>query len=145
MRALDPASKLWMPSVVTRIRITRFFVLNIWVCYIICCGCGFHTWCSILLALGDLRVHRLQRGSSTTCAHKKPASPDSELLIECYEIAGHDHKNAIQNASPPLEQRGKNETEIQIYSRKSELHRARGTPTHKNGKNHTDANIYSWA
>ncbi|KPI99579.1 hypothetical protein RR46_01268 [Papilio xuthus] len=34
-------------------------------------------------------------------------------------------------ASPPLERRGKNETEIQIYSKKSELHRARGTLTHK--------------
>lgn len=46
---------------------------------------------------------------------------------------------------PPLDRRGKNETEIQIYSRKSELHRARGTLTHKNEKNHTDANIDSGA
>ncbi|KAJ2939463.1 hypothetical protein O0L34_g10894 [Tuta absoluta] len=38
-------------------------------------------------------------------------------------------------ARPPLDERGKNETEIQIYSRKSELHRARGTLTHKNEKN----------
>lgn len=39
-------------------------------------------------------------------------------------------------ARPPLDRRGKNETEIQIYSRKSELHRARGTPTHKMKKSH---------
>lgn len=49
---------------------------------------------------------------------------------------------------PPLDRRGKNETEFQIYSRKSELHRAsraRGTLTHKNEKNHMDTNIYNWA
>lgn len=34
-------------------------------------------------------------------------------------------------ARPPLDRRGKNETEFQIYSRKSELHQARGTLTHK--------------
>lgn len=157
VRALDPAVKLWMPSVVTRIQITRFFVLNILVCYIICYGCGYSTrdvfypfrarWFARAPAdsTGMQERRRIAQDDMCSSTKSRRLRTQGDWSSATTMLLASQNTQYKTLARPPLDRRGKNETEIQIYSRKSELHRARGTLTHKNEKNHTDANIYGWA
>lgn len=99
---------------------------------------------SVPLALGDSRVHRAvaRTPQDDMCCKSRPQTTAN---VSHRPLAATTKMQYKMRARPPLDERGKNETEIQIYSRKSELHRARGTLTHKNEKNHTDVNIDSGA